>query len=263
MFFISVIYNKIVSNKESLSRIPFFSKLNEEEITRCIDGSEELLLRPGEEFITEGKPAEYFYVLLSGRVQVTKKLSDKNEASLGTLDAGKYMGEVPILLDTPYQVTIRTLESSHLLRLTKEKFWDILTSCPPMTNEILRSMAQRVQFIQSISQEHGKLIALGRLAAGLAHELNNPASAASSNSTQLGELLQTLTTRSMKPQEIQSKIFEPFFTTKDVGKGTGLGLNISYRIVVETHQGNISFKSHPGETCFYVRLPILSPAALS
>lgn len=125
-------------------------------------------------------------------------MSDKNEANLGTLDAGKYMGEVHILLDTTYQVTIRTLESSHLLRLRKEKFWNILTSCAPMTKEILRSISQRVQFIQSISQEQGKLIALGRLAAGLAHELNNRASAASSSSTQLGELLQTLTNRSMK-----------------------------------------------------------------
>jgi signal transduction histidine kinase len=58
------------------------------------------------------------------------------------------------------------------------------------------------------------------------------------------------------PPEIRLRIFEPFFTTKDVGKGTGIGLNISYRIVVETHQGDITFKSHPGETCFYVRLPI-------
>jgi signal transduction histidine kinase len=184
--------------KEDLYRIPLFSKLNEEEIRRCIDSSDELLLQSGEEFISEGKPADYFYVLLSGSVQVTKKLSDKNEVNVASHGAGTFMGEVPILLGIPYEVTIRTLESSRLLRLRKEKFWNILTSCTSMTNEILRTMAQRVQLVQSISQEQGKLIALGRLAAGLAHELNNPASAASSSSTQLRELLRALTTISMK-----------------------------------------------------------------
>jgi CRP-like cAMP-binding protein len=184
--------------KEDLYRIPLFSKLNEEEIRRCIDSSDELLLQSGQEFISEGKTADYFYVLLSGSVQVTKKLSDKNEVNVASHGAGTFMGEVPILLGIPYEVTIRTLESSRLLRLRKEKFWNILTSCTSMTNEILRTMAQRVQLVQSISQEQGKLIALGRLAAGLAHELNNPASAASSSSTQLRELLRALTTISMK-----------------------------------------------------------------
>jgi signal transduction histidine kinase len=184
--------------KEDLYQIPLFSKLNEEEIRRCIDSSDELLLQSGQEFISEGKPADYFYVLLSGSVQVTKKLSDKNEVNVASHGAGTFMGEVPILLGIPYEVTIRTLESSRLLRLRKEKFWNILTSCTSMTNEILRTMAQRVQLVQSISQEQGKLIALGRLAAGLAHELNNPASAASSSSTQLRELLRALTTISMK-----------------------------------------------------------------
>ncbi|GCE30078.1 sensor histidine kinase [Dictyobacter alpinus] len=58
------------------------------------------------------------------------------------------------------------------------------------------------------------------------------------------------------PVEIQKQIFEPFFTTKKVGKGTGLGLDISYRIVVQQHQGDLRVESRPGETRFQVRLPI-------
>lgn len=60
------------------------------------------------------------------------------------------------------------------------------------------------------------------------------------------------------PQEIQSHMFELFFTTKNVGKGTGPGLSISYRIVVELHHGTINFESRPGDTRFYVRLPVSS-----
>ncbi len=58
------------------------------------------------------------------------------------------------------------------------------------------------------------------------------------------------------PPEVVSRVFEPFFTTKDVGKGTGLGLDISRRVVVDDHGGDIRVESRPGETRFQVRLPI-------
>ncbi|MEO1669952.1 MAG: ATP-binding protein [Cyanobacteria bacterium J06631_2] len=58
------------------------------------------------------------------------------------------------------------------------------------------------------------------------------------------------------PKELQPRIFEPFFTSKEVGKGSGLGLDISRRIVVEKHQGNLRFESQPGRTNFQVRIPL-------
>jgi len=58
------------------------------------------------------------------------------------------------------------------------------------------------------------------------------------------------------PPAVQKRIFEPFFTTKPVGKGTGLGLHISYNIVVHKHRGDIKVFSEPGKTCFQVRLPV-------
>jgi signal transduction histidine kinase len=58
------------------------------------------------------------------------------------------------------------------------------------------------------------------------------------------------------PDEIKDRIFEPFFTTKPVGEGTGLGLDISFRIVANKHHGSIHVESQPGDTRFQVRLPI-------
>ncbi|MBB6344746.1 signal transduction histidine kinase [Nonomuraea muscovyensis] len=63
------------------------------------------------------------------------------------------------------------------------------------------------------------------------------------------------------PDAIKDRIFEPFFTTKTVGQGTGLGLDISYRIVAGRHGGEIKVRSVPGETWFEVRLPLREPAA--
>ncbi|MEW9532135.1 ATP-binding protein [Microbispora sp. NPDC049125] len=61
------------------------------------------------------------------------------------------------------------------------------------------------------------------------------------------------------PADIRPRIFEPFFTTKPVGEGTGLGLDISYRIVVNKHHGDIRVDSEPGDTRFRVYLPLNEP----
>ncbi len=58
------------------------------------------------------------------------------------------------------------------------------------------------------------------------------------------------------PAEVRPRIFEPFFTTKPVGEGTGLGLDISYRIIVNKHHGDIRVESEPGRTIFRVYLPL-------
>jgi signal transduction histidine kinase len=61
------------------------------------------------------------------------------------------------------------------------------------------------------------------------------------------------------PEEMQRKIFEPFFTTKPVGEGTGLGLDIAYRVITQRHGGDLRVQSRPGDTRFQVRLPLTEP----
>ncbi|BFO17647.1 hypothetical protein SHKM778_40350 [Streptomyces sp. KM77-8] len=62
------------------------------------------------------------------------------------------------------------------------------------------------------------------------------------------------------PPEVRDRVFDPFFTTKPVGEGTGLGLDISWRIVVNKHHGTLRFDSEPGDTRFQVLLPLTAPA---
>ena len=59
--------------------------------------------------------------------------------------------------------------------------------------------------------------------------------------------------------DVRRRIFEPFFTTKGVGKGTGLGLDVSYRVIVTRHHGDVQVESHPGDTRFQVYLPLTEP----
>ena len=64
------------------------------------------------------------------------------------------------------------------------------------------------------------------------------------------------------PKDLQERIFEPFFTTKPVGEGTGLGLDISYRVIAQRHGGDLRVVSVPGDTRFQVRLPLVTPERL-
>lgn len=65
------------------------------------------------------------------------------------------------------------------------------------------------------------------------------------------------------PENIRDKIFEPFFTTKESGKGTGQGLAIARRVVVERHGGTLTFESEAGKgTTFNIRLPLKVPEAI-
>jgi signal transduction histidine kinase len=182
----------------TLRQVPLFAHLKDDEL-RCVEQGEELWLSPGEEFVTEGHPAENFYVLLKGQVRVTKKVAANKETIIGSLGSGTFIGEVPLLLGVPYErVTVRTLEQSHLFKIKKETFWQMISTCPSITQEILRTMAQRVQLVQTVSQQHAKLISLGSMAAGLAHELNNPAAAAGRATTQLHQIFEALPSLSIK-----------------------------------------------------------------
>lgn len=76
-----------------------------------------------------------------------------------------------------------------------------------------------------------------------------------------GVLVEISDTGSGMPQEVVARAFEAFYTTKEVGKGTGLGLDIAQRIVVERHGGTIEIESEPGDTLIRVRLPAQPPSA--
>ena len=175
---------------ESLRQIPLFKHLSEEQF-KCIPKGTEVWLNPGETLFQQGTPPEYFYVLFEGAVRISRKV-DNQELVLATYDTGMFFGEVPLLAGTIHLASGQAVRRSHLYCLKENDFWQMLMICPSLRKVILGHMGNRMQELQMLSQQREKLLSLRTLAAGLAHELNNPASAARRAAGHLREPIQGL-----------------------------------------------------------------------
>src|SRR5260221_3109991 len=178
------------STLKELQAIPLFSDLSAEQ-TGCFHSAEMLEFEAGKLLATEGEPINSFYVLLEGELRVSRNY--ENQAVLmGVTKPGMFLGELSLLLDSPNLATVRTLKPCRLFRLNKDGFWAMLSGCPTVASQIFRTMAMRVRNIEGFSQQREKLASLGTMAAGLAHELNNPATAARRASAHLREVVDNI-----------------------------------------------------------------------
>lgn len=167
-----------------LRATPIFSSLKEEEL-RCLIGLEEIHLQKGQLLIRQGEAAHNFWVLLEGNITLTQTMPDGREVEMTTIPAGNAFGELPLLANIPNAVNLKAQDNCHLVQLSEEGFWSLMTTCPDVRKSILANMAKRFQRMQSATIQQEKMASLGTLAAGLMHELNNPGTAAKRAASQL------------------------------------------------------------------------------
>ncbi len=149
-----------------------------------------------EVIFAEGDPADALWVIVEGEVRLTKRVGS-DDTLLTDRGAGGFVGEIPLLLGSPYVATMRTLAPSRLLRLEAADFRALLVRYPSALSIVLQAMAERVGAMESMVQQREKLAALGTMAAGLAHEMNNPAAAARRAAERLRETSGGLRARSL------------------------------------------------------------------
>lgn len=176
---------------ETLRRISLFEQLTDEQLGWIAGQGREVFLKPNKRIATEGDPADGFYIILDGEIEWTKKVGQQDIHAV-TLGAGTIFAELILILDAPYPTTGRALTDVRLFKLEPDAFWEMLKICPSVLRGVVKIAAERAQIHESVSQQHAKLMSLGTMAAGLAHELNNPAAAANRAAGMLRESFDNL-----------------------------------------------------------------------
>ncbi len=153
-----------------------FPHLPLEKIREMCSHGKEVNLRDGEPIFVEGQKEYPFCLVLEGRIRVTKN-SREGEILLTVHEPGQFTGEISLLTGAPAAATGRADGDARVAVFDISEFRLMLAECPELAAIVLRAFAARAREIDATMVQQEKLASLGKMAAGLAHELNNPAAA--------------------------------------------------------------------------------------
>ncbi|WP_280714433.1 ATP-binding protein [Kitasatospora sp. MAP5-34] len=191
---------------DRLREIELFAELSEGQLSWLISVTAPRALGDGEILFRDGETATHFYVLLDGELAVTKVVDGREElltrhrAAPGTggehddkpSAAHRFTGELPLLTGGSYLATVAAVGRTVVLGYPNEVFLDMLVRCPSVARVLLPVLAWRITSSEVQARGRATVMALGTLAAGLAHELNNPAAAVARAAQDLGPVIDRL-----------------------------------------------------------------------
>ena len=208
--------------KSELLRVPVFADLPDDQLDWFISQAEELHLNAGETYSRQGDPANAMYVILEGHLQGRGELN--GDIIVFDLGPGDVTGVLPYSRMKQFTVSQRAETDSRGLRFPASLFPDLIQKMPELTKRLVGLMSDRIREVTRLEQQRDRLASLGKLSAGLAHELNNPASAAKRAASQLGHMLKKIRDASVElgrrdltpTQKAEIEKLEASFTQPDI-----------------------------------------------
>jgi signal transduction histidine kinase len=214
-----------------LLRVSVFADLPDDQLTWFISQSQELVLKAGDVYSRQGDPADAMFVILEGHLQGRGELN--GETFVFDLEPGDVTGVLPFSRMKQFTVGGRALTDAHALRFPSALFPDLVQKMPELTKRLVGLMSDRIRETTRLEQQRDRLASLGKLSAGLAHELNNPASAAKRAASQLRHILKKIRDASLElgkrdltpAQKAEIEKLEASFTQTDVVPPDALTIN--------------------------------------
>jgi signal transduction histidine kinase len=208
--------------KSELLRVPVFAGLPDEQLDWFISQSQEMNLRAGDVYAQQGTPADSMFVILAGLLQGRGERG--GETFIFDLEPGEVTGILPFSRMKTFTFSGRAQMDSRALRFPASQFPQLVQKMPELTQRLVGLMSDRIREVTRLEQQQDRLASLGKLSAGLAHELNNPASAAKRAASQLKGILKKIRDASLElgkrdltgAQKAEIEKMEASFTLQDV-----------------------------------------------
>jgi signal transduction histidine kinase len=183
-------------DKSELLRFSIFADLPHDQIEWFIRQSQELHVKAGDPYTRQGDPADAMFVILEGQLQAKGEFA--GETFTFDIGPGDVTGLLPFSRMKQFKVNMRAETDSHALRFAASLFPALVQKMPELTQRLVGLMSDRIRETTRIEQQRDRLASLGKLSAGLAHELNNPASAAKRAASQLRQVIRKIRNASLE-----------------------------------------------------------------